>query len=148
MQSNNSTKHGPSSPQIPFSATLGQGHSHGTDRHQQTSDNEATAKNSKSPQLGDTTCERAAFDPRYNRSGSVEASRQNHLNVTGGDTSRHQEVREPRHSPTIERFLREGDKVEAYRRQEREGYPYGSPGMRQYLHDWKTMWNDASRKDN
>ena len=52
--------------------------------------------------------------------------------------------REPQRTPSLERYLCEGNPAMECRR-EREDYPQGSPGMRQYLHDWEQRWSDASK---
>ena len=51
---------------------------------------------------------------------------------------------EPQRTPSLERYLCEGNPAKECR-QEREDYPQGSPGMRQYLLDWEQKWRDASK---
>ena len=62
------------------------------------------------------------------------------------DIGRHVGVKQAQQPFAIQRYLQEGDQAEAFRRQEREGYCQGCPGMRQYLHDWQTSWNETCKK--
>ena len=54
--------------------------------------------------------------------------------------------REPQQPFSLGRYLQENDQIEAYRRQG-EGYPQGSPGMREYLRDWQRAWKNTSESD-
>ena len=67
-----------------------------------------------------------------------------HYEPAAGDTNCRNN-RESQQSPSLDRYLCEGNPAKESRRREREDYPQGSPGMRQYLHDWEQKWSDASK---
>ena len=83
---------------------------------------------------------------RERRSDDASKGRPQHWDTAKGIVDSCPEAREPQQRPAIERYLREGDQIEAYQRQEREGYPQGSPGMRQYLRDWQRTWDDTRNR--
>lgn len=110
------------------------------------------------PQDGDVKDQRARLpnlgnllhtgvDHENRRSDETNMGRQQHWDNAKDVVDRCPEPGRPQRHPAIERYLREGDRIGAYQRQEREGYPQGSPGMRQYLGDWQRTWNGASNKD-
>ena len=79
-------------------------------------------------------------------STKANESRQQHKVSDEDNIGRLLEDKEAQQSFAIERYLQEGDQAEAFRRQEREGYCQGGPGMRQYLRDWQTAWNDTCKR--
>lgn len=44
----------------------------------------------------------------------------------------------------FERYLEEGNKEDAGRKRDREGYAYGAAGMSSYLADWQNRWDGMS----
>ena len=79
-------------------------------------------------------------------SAKANKSSQQHKVSVDNRIGRLVEVRQAQQPFAIERYLQEGDQAEAFRRRDREGYSQGSPGMRQYLRDWQTTWNDTYKK--
>lgn len=83
----------------------------------------------------------AADGPKHHRSDL-----ERHYELAAGDAIIRNK-REPQQTPSLERYLCEGNPANEWCRREREDYPQGSPGMRQYLHDWEQKWSDASKCD-
>ena len=124
-------KHDPSPSRMSANATLGRGCSC---QYLGLSDHGNTVE------LENVLVGRSAADgPKYNRP-DVEW----HYEPAAGDANIRNK-RKPQQTPSLERYLCEGNPANECCRREREDYPRGSSGMRQYLDDWEQKWNNASK---
>ena len=83
------------------------------------------------------------MDQCYHRHVTTAVGRQQSEDTAPNNGSEPCEVQALQYPPAIQRYLLEGGQAEEKRRQEREGYPPGAIGMKQYLQDWEDSWDNV-----